>query len=992
MIRGRPCAAPTAIPPPRTRAARDRRRVARPGDARAGDRAARRAWRGRHRRRGRQLPRHPHEPGPAAAGGAAVAAARRRAARDPRGGRRAAARRDDDAPRGRARRGGAPRLAGPRARLRARRQPPGAQPGDGRRRARRRRLRLRPARDPGRARRARGAALAARRARGPDRRAHRGLLRDLHRRGRAARRGPRAGGARTGGLPQVPLSLGRGPPVRRGRRGAQRRHAARRRRRVRRDAAASRGRVRARRRRRDRRGARARDRRAVRRAPAADRRRARERRVPPARRRRRGPPRGRGGGRAVSAIGVDPRVTGARRYAVDLERPDMLHAAFVRSPHPHARVHSVDVSALPEDCVALVPDDVEDLHRYGCQVRDEHVLARVARHAGDVVAAIAAPTREAARAATALVDVQYEELPALFDPLDAVAPGAPLLHPEGARSAQETVSIGVRPLAGTNVCHRFRLVHGDVAEGFAEADVVVQQAFRTPSAAHVPMEPHAAVAEGDDGGRLTVWTGTQTPFNLRTDLAVAFGVEEERVRIVGAPMGGSFGAKTFVRHEAPLAALARKAGRPVKVVLDRAEEFVTLNRHPSVIRVRLGAKRDGTLVAKELDCWVDTGAYADCGPGVATKLGYAGVGPYRIPHVRVDSLAIYTNLPPNGAFRGYGSMQSIWASERTMDVLAGELEMSPLELRRMNLLRDGDVFATGEVMHDVQFERCLQAAADAVGYEDDPAGKGLCVLLKGMQTPSRAAISVERTPVGYVVRSASTEMGQGVRRSIQLMAASLLECEPGQVVIPDPDTATTPFDTRTTSSRSTHMMGRALEVAVADLRTNGGDRGEGEVRDEGGLDPDTGQGVASTHWHQGAAAAHVTVDEETGRVTVEQLHGVAYAGRVVDREGAELQNEGSLTMGLGTALFEAVDFDAGQVANANLSDYNVPGVGDLPKRFTHELIEREGAEAHGLGETVLPPVPAAIGNALYSLGIEVHELPMSPERVLRAIDAREASP
>jgi CO/xanthine dehydrogenase Mo-binding subunit len=538
------------------------------------------------------------------------------------------------------------------------------------------------------------------------------------------------------------------------------------------------------------------------------------------------------------------------------------------------------------------------------------------------------------------------------------------------------------------VCHRFRLVSGDVDAGFAEADVVVEEAFRTPSAAHVPMEPHAALAEWEDG-RLTVWAGTQTPFNTRADLAGLFGLDPEHVRIVAPPMGGSFGAKTFVRTEALAAALARKAARPVKVVLDRAEEFVTLNRHPATIRVRLGARRDGTLVAKEVDCWVDTGAYADCGPGVATKLGYAGVGPYRIPHVRVDALAVYTNLPPNGAYRGYGAMQSVWASERAMDVLAERLGMSPLELRRRNLLRDGDRFATGEVMHDVRFAECLQAAADAVSYEADPRGKGLCVLLKGMQTPSRAEIAVERTPVGYVVRCASCEMGQGVRRSIRLMAAGLLGCEPGQVEVPDPDTDSSPFDTRTTSSRSTHMMGRALAVAVEDLRRNGGDRGFGEIRNEGGLDPDTGQGIASTHWHQGAAAAHVSVDEETGRLTVEHLHGVAYAGRVVDRPGAELQNEGSLTMGLGTALFEAIDAGDGQVANANLSDYNVPALGDLPARFTHELIEREGAEVHGLGETVLPPVPAAIGNALHSLGIRLHELPMTPERVLAAVDARE---
>jgi CO/xanthine dehydrogenase Mo-binding subunit len=275
-----------------------------------------------------------------------------------------------------------------------------------------------------------------------------------------------------------------------------------------------------------------------------------------------------------------------------------------------------------------------------------------------------------------------------------------------------------------------------------------------------------------------------------------------------------------------------------------------------------------------------------------------------------------------------------------------------------------------------------------VGYEDDPRGAGLCVLLKGMQTPSRAAIAVERTPVGYVLRSASCEMGQGVRESLRLMGAELLGCEPGQIEVPDPDTDISPYDTRTTSSRSTHMMGRALVEAVRDLRASGGERGFGEVVNDGGLDPDTGQGVASTHWHQGAAAARVSVDEETGRIAVEHVHGVAYAGRVVDRVGAELQNEGSLIMGLGTALFEAIDVAEGQVANANLSDYNVPSAGDLPTRLTHELLESEGAEAHGLGETLLPPVPAAIGNALHSLGADVIELPITPERVLEALDRR----
>jgi CO/xanthine dehydrogenase Mo-binding subunit len=322
-----------------------------------------------------------------------------------------------------------------------------------------------------------------------------------------------------------------------------------------------------------------------------------------------------------------------------------------------------------------------------------------------------------------------------------------------------------------------------------------------------------------------------------------------------------------------------------------------------------------------------------------------------------------------------------------MDILAERLGMSPLELRRRNLLRDGDRFATGEVMHDVHFEECLQAAADAIGYQRDRRGKGLAVMLKGMQTPSRAAIAVERTGDGYTVRSAACEMGQGVRRSLQLLAAELLGCTPEQVMVPDPDTTTTPYDTRTTSSRSTYMMGRALREAVRQLELDGHE-GVGEVRNEGGLDPDTGQGIASTHWHQGAAGAVVSVDEETGRVSVERLHAVSYAGRVVNRAGAELQNEGAMIMALGTALHEAIDTSGGQVTNANLSDYQLPALADLPGRLTSELIERQGAEPHGLGETAIPPVPAAIGNALAALGLSLTALPLTAERVLEAVDAR----
>ena len=685
---------------------------------------------------------------------------------------------------------------------------------------------------------------------------------------------------------------------------------------------------------------------------------------------------------------TDPRATGASRYAEDFELPEMLHARIVRSLYPHARVLRVDASAVPESCVVIVPDDVRELGRHGCQIQDETVLAldRV-RYVGDPVAAVAAATEREAEDAVPLVDVDYEELPAVYDAVEAASAGAPLLH-EDVVAGGAAAYFALRPQAGTNVCHRFSIRDGDVEAGFASADVVVERTYRTAGAHQAPMEPHACVARWS-GDELELWTGTQTPFNVREDLARVFGIPEEQIRVVALPMGGSFGAKTFVRIEAIAAAVARKAGRPVKVALPRAEEWQTLNRHPATIAVKLGARADGTIVAKQVTCWADTGAYADCGPGVAQKMGFAAPGPYRIPNVWVDSHCVYTNLPPNGAFRGYGQMQCTWASERAMDELAAALELDPLELRLRNVVRDGDRYCTGEILHDVRFAECLEAAARAIGWSEGRRGKGLALVMKGMQTPSRAAIAIEAGGDGtFTLRCATTEMGQGARRSISLLASELLDVDVARIRFPDPDTSLVPYDTRTTSSRSTYMMSRALVEAVRDLRASGGRRGEGEIRDEGGLDPDTGRGVASSHWHQGAAAAEVELDEETGMLRVVHLHTAAYAGRVVNRPGAELQTEGSMIMGLGSALFEEVVHAEGQVVNANLSDYATPAFADLPPRFTYELLEREGADVHGLGETALPPVPPAIGNAVASLGVELHELPMTPERVLAAIDAK----
>ena len=699
---------------------------------------------------------------------------------------------------------------------------------------------------------------------------------------------------------------------------------------------------------------------------------------------------------------TNPRIDASIRYPVDYKVPGMWHLRLVRSTIPAGKVTNIDTSFVDEGVVVIKPEDVAPYGMYGCQIEDQFVLASEPKYIGDPVVAVVAPTEKVARESAMTIEIEYDESPGVFDEIEAIQQSAPLVHASHATSDSDSAYFDMRPQDGTNVCHRFRirtpglqdrdepalvidppaLEDDPLADAFAEADVIVEETFTTPAAAHVPMEPHAAIAQWVDG-RLEVMTGTQTPFNMRQDLANIFGLASEDVRVISPPMGGAFGQKTFIRTEAITAAAAKVVGRPVRCSLDRDEVFGELTRHPTTVRVRLGAKNDGTFVAKRMWMYVNTGAYADCGPGVAQKMGYAGVGPYRFDHVAVDSYCIYTNLPPGGAYRGYGAMQSIWAAERIVDILADKLGMDAVELRRMNLLRDGDVFCTGETMHDTHFEELLDDAAKAVAWQDGREGKGVAIILKGMQTPSRAEAAIHALPDGrYEVRSGTAEMGQGATEALSRMAAELLEVSMERIVAPTPDTDRVPYDTRTTSSRSTHMMSRALADAARDLREHG-TIGRGYVYNDGGLDPDTGQGVASSHWHQGSAAAHVAVDEETGIIDIKSLFVSTYAGRIVNKAAAELQNEGGMIMALGSSLFEEINYEGGQMVNPNLADYNIASALDCAS-ISHRVMEIPGADVHGLGETAVPPVPPAIGNAVASLGYRPRRLPMTPERVLAA--------
>lgn len=708
-------------------------------------------------------------------------------------------------------------------------------------------------------------------------------------------------------------------------------------------------------------------------------------------------------GSSSATTGINPRITARIKYSLDVTVPGAWYLRIIRSGIANGVVTGFKTDLLDDDVVLITPDLLQDLNGYGCQIADQVVLTPEPKFIGDPIAAVVAATERDAKVAASLVEVSYETRPAVFTEMDAIAADSPLVHSTHHTSESDSAYFDMRPQDGTNVCHRFRIrtpgIQGRqepavirtlddpddaLADLFADADVVIDEVFHTPAAAHVPMEPHATTAQWVDG-RLEVTTGTQTAFNMRQDLAAVFGISADDVRIIVPPMGGAFGAKTFIRTEAITAAAARVTGRPVRCLLDREEVFAEVTRHPATIRVKVGATREGRLVAKRLWCYVNTGAYADCGPGVAQKMGYAGVGPYRFDHVAVDSYCIYTNLPPGGAFRGYGATQSVWASERAVDLLADLLGIDAVELRRKNLLRDGDAFCTGEIMHDTHFEELLDAAAVAVGWDEDAdrAGKGVAVMLKGMQTPSKAEARICLLPDGrFEVQSAIADMGQGADEMLTRLAAHYLKCDPDQILVCTPDTDRVPYDTRTTSSRSTHMMSRALEDAAADLRLHGS-IGHGYVSNDGGLDPDTGQGVASSHWHQGSASARLTVDAETGVVHVDTLYAASYAGTVVNPHGAELQQEGSMILGLGTALFEELQFDQGQLTNPNLSDYNIASAVDVACIRSY-VMQVPGAEVHGLGETAVPPVPPALGNAVASLGYDVRTLPMAPERVLDA--------
>jgi len=731
-------------------------------------------------------------------------------------------------------------------------------------------------------------------------------------------------------------------------------------------------------------------------------------------------------GRSVPMLDAPARVTGTVDYMINLRLPDMLVGKVVRSQSPHAKLLKVDVSQalhVPGVVAILTGPDLGANALYGASIKDQAVVAldRV-RYVGEPIAAIAAESMDAAEEAAMLLDIEYEELPAVFDALEAVQTGAPILHEKYT----------------DNIFIHSKLRHSDMETAFAEADEIFEDVFTSPLAQQSSLEPHVTAARWE-GDHLTVWTGSQAPFMVRRVLSEILGIPQESVRIIVPPLGGAYGGKGHIRIEPLVAVMARKTGgRPVKFVLSRAEEFVTVTKHAASITLKTGVKRDGTFTARQVTIYWNGGAYADASPLLVPQGMVRSVGPYRIPAVRVDSYGIYTNLPPAGAYRGAMSSQATWAYESQMDIIARRMGWDPLEFRLKNLYVSGDRFATGETLHDVHFIECLQAAAGAMPAGPSPevnkekkVGRGYGVMMKSTVSTSKSQARVKLDDSGVATLFTSTvEMGQGAHTAMAQITAGALDIPFEQVRVVGPDTSVTPFDSTTSASRSTNMMGNAVLAAGAAMKRRLIDLagplleipGE-ELRAEGGrvltkdasisyadilkrnglpsleelgeystaltMDPETGQGISTPHWHQGAGAAEVEVDTETGKITILRYAAASFAGRVVNPRLAQLQNDGNVIFGLGPALMEEMALDGGQVTNPNLADYPIPSIRDVPLELISVCIESEEGELHGIGEMTLPPVAPAIANAVEdAVGVRIKDLPITAEKVLHALQER----
>jgi CO/xanthine dehydrogenase Mo-binding subunit len=713
------------------------------------------------------------------------------------------------------------------------------------------------------------------------------------------------------------------------------------------------------------------------------------------------------------------KLRGRAQFVGDMLMPRMLHGRVLRSPIAHGRIVSIDTSAaeqVPGVVCVLTGGDLADIDPYyGHAIRDRPIVAidKVRFH-GEQVAAVAAETPAAALAGVEAIVVEYEELPVVADVEQAVAPGSPLVIEHDARPGLFHGLGELAPRDG-NVCYRYRLARGEPEAVFAHADIVVEGEYTFPSVYQYAMETHTVIAHVD-GDTIDLWATCQHPFLVRAEIADLFGVPVANVRIQVPYLGGGFGSKSYTKMEPLTVALARKAGRPVKIQNRVGESMVTTRRHNMRCRMRTAATADGRLLGREVECLFDTGAYADNGPRVVATGGDAAPGPYRWEAYSVDASCVYTNHAPSGSYRAFGATHLQWIGESQVDEVARRAGVDPVELRRQNLLTPGEEVRAGGKPLDADLVGDVEKVAERVGWgEPKPplVGRGVSVgLLAAGAHPVSSAVCRLEADGGVVVLVGTTEMGQGPRTAFAQIAAEELGIDAERVTVRGADTRFTPYDRSTGASRSTTVAGLAVQRAAADIRTQlegiagtaqvdpgdylalmrkhfgfaGGELiGRGEVAPQG-----TGSyAEGPVFWEVCVGAAEVEVDPDTGFVHVRRTATAADVGRAINPQLVERQDEGATLQGIGNALFEEMVYEDGLLLNDTLLDYRIPGFEDLPDRMTCVIVENEDGPgpygAKGCGEGALAAVPAAIVNALADAGVPMNELPLTPERVWRRI-------
>ncbi len=733
------------------------------------------------------------------------------------------------------------------------------------------------------------------------------------------------------------------------------------------------------------------------------------------------------------------KVTGKGIYADDLYVEGMLHAKALRSQYPHARLLRVDTEAakrLPGVVAVLTAADIPGRKDCGVHEIDWPVLCYdKVRYVGDAIALVVAATEAAAQEALKLIQVEYEPLPVVSGPKQAAQPDAPIIH--------ENVERFGHGAHGNFLAH-FHLENGDLAKGFAEADVIVEREYTTQTVEHGFIEPEAGLAVPGEDGRITVYCGGQIPFSDRSQIAATLNVPEERIRVINCLIGGGFGGKEDVSVQILVALGAWATGRPVKMVFSRKESLlVHPKRHATVIRMKTGAKRDGTLTAHEVEVYGDGGAYASLSNHVMLRTTTHAAGPNEVPNVQVDTYAMYTNNVPSGAFRGFGVTQSGFAMEVQMDVLAEALGISPLEMRRKNILDYGKKTLAGQVLN----ESCgLREALELVAAEmekhndfvpvegDKRRAWGMACAYKntgyGSGAYDAAGAEVELFTDGRaMVRAGAAEIGQGLPTVLAQIVAEELGVPYENVDVLLSDTDLTPDGQATTASRQTYVTGNAARHASREVRallsqtaaeildahpdtlvfangrvsSNGHAVGLGEVvaaaQREGRTPCIRYQYVAPpTEQYQhfafgfGAQAALVEVDVKTGETKVLKVIAACDVGRVMNPLALLGQVEGSISMGLGMALQENFVMQEGKVLTDSLFKCNLPTIDQTPEVITF-FVEHETTDgpygAKGVGELASIPTAPAIINAIYNAtGVRCHNLPADKKWLKAQLDAR----